>query len=290
MGVNDNTLDVTVVLTAYKRIDSLKLQLDAISAQTQKPKEIWLFQDKVAKDYFITIQDQLLEAFDNVYIANENIGVWGRFEFARKAKTKYVCIFDDDTIPGERWFENCFNNITIQSGIYGAIGIVLFENTEYPSTGFCRVGWARPNKKVREVDFVGHSWFLETRWLDFMMDEAIDMKKYKYAAEDMSLSYAASLHGIKTYVPEQPFGKYELWGSQPDLGTILGEGSVALSSNGNWSRMNKAVLELLDNDWNCLYKRKQKYVSQVEAESNSAHRKLVLQKIYRLFSRKQKTY
>jgi hypothetical protein len=38
---------------------------------------------------------------------NRNLGVWSRFAYALNAKTKYVCVFDDDTIPGNNWLKNC---------------------------------------------------------------------------------------------------------------------------------------------------------------------------------------
>lgn len=278
--------DITVVLTAFKRIDSLRLQIEAINKQTIKPKEIWLFQDKIPNDYVINLQEELIKEFDNVKIAEKNMGVWGRFEFAGQAKTKYICIFDDDTIPGKKWLENCISNMKKERGIYGAIGIVLFENNDYPQDRYCRVGWASPNNDVREVDFVGHSWFLETEWIKYMFEEAGFMKKYKYAAEDMSISYAALKYGIKTFVPPHPYSDVELWGSQPEKGTILGESSVALSANGNWDRMNRAVNELLSTNWNCLYKRKPKYIKTIGKESKKAHRIVVMKKIIRLFNKK----
>jgi hypothetical protein len=39
---------------------------------------------------------------DSAY-SNYNFGVWARFAFALNATTKYVCVFDDDTLPGKKW-------------------------------------------------------------------------------------------------------------------------------------------------------------------------------------------
>ncbi|SFS83142.1 Glycosyl transferase family 2 [Succinivibrio dextrinosolvens] len=282
--------DVTVILTAYKRIDSLRSQIDSLKKQSFLPKEIWLFQDKVNKDYTITLEKSLLDEFDNVFIATDNIGVWGRFDFARKVHTKYVCIFDDDTIPGSRWIENCMENMKKQRGIYGAIGVAVLNSNNYPYSGYCRVGWQRPNSETCMVDFVGHSWFFEKEWLHYMFDEAKDMKKYKYAAEDMSLSYAALLHGINTYVPAHPFSNYDLWGSKPDLGTILGQNNVSLSGNGNDIRMNNAIKELEVKGWNFVYKRDPVYIKKLKRISDKAHRIVVIKKILRLFERDHKTF
>lgn len=282
--------DITVVLTAFKRIDSLRVQLNAIKKQSIQPKEIWLFQDKINQDYEVLIKEELLKEFDNFYISEENVGVWGRFEFAQMVKTKYVCIFDDDTVPGSRWLENCMENMGKEEAIYGAIGVTLFENNNYPYNRYCRVGWQRPNPMTCEVDFVGHSWFLKTQWLEFMFQKTLHMKKYKYAAEDMSVSYAASLHGIKTYVPAHPFNNLEFWGSMPESGTILGQNSAALSSNGNAQRMFDAIRELEANGWEFLHKRNNKYVKKLKRISNRAHRTIVIQKIMRLFKKGHKTF
>jgi GT2 family glycosyltransferase len=54
---------------------------------------------------------------------NKNLGVWARFAYALNASTEYVCIFDDDTIPGNRWLENCLNTIQTHNGLLGTAGI-----------------------------------------------------------------------------------------------------------------------------------------------------------------------
>ena len=35
--------------------------------------------------------------------ASVNFGVWARFAYALNARSTYVCVFDDDTIPGSAW-------------------------------------------------------------------------------------------------------------------------------------------------------------------------------------------
>lgn len=100
--------DVDVVLSAYKRPEVLAQQLEAIRNQTLQPKRILLYQDAVASGPKVTLSEEILSQFDAYHIAEENGGVWKRFEYAAEAaNSTYVCIFDDDTIPGRRWFENC---------------------------------------------------------------------------------------------------------------------------------------------------------------------------------------
>ncbi len=253
--------EITVILTAFKRVDVLSRQLEAIRTQTIKPKEIWLFQDRIPKDYHIVIDQALLKRFDHICIAEENIGVWGRFRFAREAKTEYVCIFDDDTIPGRQWLENCYEQMQKQEGIYGTIGVIFTDPSHYTKDGHFRIGWHRPNAETMEVDLVGHSWFLKTQWLEFMLELAPKYsEKYKYAAEDMCLSYGCLLKGIHTYVPPHPVGNRNLWGSQPESALSLGATSVALSVGSNNVVMNDAATKLVEDGWEILLKRDPQYV------------------------------
>jgi len=251
---------ITVVLTAFKRVESLAEQLAAIKKQSIIPEEIWLFQDKVVGNYTITIDENLLAEFDNVYIAKENVGVWGRFDYARRAKTEYICIFDDDTIPGSRWLENCMTHMQEQEGVYGTIGVVFLDPEKYTKGGHYRIGWDRPNETTKEVDLVGHSWFLKREWLEYMFNDTAKYAKYKYAAEDMSLSFACLKHNIHTYVPPHPPLELDFWGSQPDSAMTLGNASVALSKGKNNTVMNEAATELVNEGWNILIKRDAQYV------------------------------
>ncbi|NBI72852.1 glycosyltransferase family 2 protein [Clostridiaceae bacterium] len=277
--------DITVVLTAYKRVDSLRKQLEAIEKQSLKPAEIWLFQDRVVKDYTITIDNGLLERFDHVQIERQNAGVWGRFQFARSARTAYVCIFDDDTIPGSRWLENCLTHMQKQRGIYGTIGIVSTSAETYVNNGHVRVGWARPNEVAREVDFVGHSWFLETQWLEYMFDGTKRYQAFKYAAEDMTLSYACQKHGIHTYVPPHPSRDKEWWGSYPDTALQLGVSAEALSLSGNEERMERAFTALIGDGWSILLKRNPAYVAECRRDENRYRRKRKMETVKRVLLR-----
>lgn len=236
-------------------------QIRAIKTQSCKPKEIWLFQDAIPKDYVIIIKDSILSQFDRVYIAEENKGVWGRFDFARKVNTKYVCIFDDDTLPGKRWLENCIIQMSIKEAVYGTIGVIFTDPKNYTKGGHFRIGWHRPNNVAREVDLVGHSWFLKREWLEYMFTDTFKFsKKYKYAAEDMSLSYACQKHGISTLVPPHPIDNMEMWGSIPSNALKIGLSPVALSLGENNIVMNQAADDLVRDGWIILKDRDTEYV------------------------------
>jgi glycosyltransferase involved in cell wall biosynthesis len=252
---------ISVVCTLYKKPESLIQQIKAIDSQTIKPLEVLLFQDGISENYNLELKNPLREYFDDIKTSEENVGVWGRFNYAKSAKGKYICLFDDDTIPGSRWLENCYMNMLEQEGIYGTIGIVLTEKGKYPFDGHYRVGWGNPYSKKAEVDFAGHSWFFKREWLDYMFDGTEKYQDFKYVAEDMCLSAQCAKHGIKTFVPPHPYWRHEFWGSDPRTADRYGKmsGSISLSTD-NYLLMNTAVKMLEEEDWIPLYKRNDSYI------------------------------
>ncbi len=253
MDISQKEYGITVVLTTYKKPEALKEQLEAIEKQTVKAKEIFLYQDGIDDYYSISFNQEFLDKFDNVKICEKNTGVWGRFNFARTAKTEYVCIFDDDTIPGDRWLENCMINMVKQEGIYGTVGIVIEDCKGYPFNGYYKVGWCAPYSKCAQVDFVGHSWFVKRNYLDYMFEGTEKYQQFKRAAEDMALSFKCQQHGIATFVPPHPYDDLSLWGSQPKTGKKYGTLSTAISqSNAGNNDMGKAISMYVEDGWHFL--------------------------------------
>jgi glycosyltransferase involved in cell wall biosynthesis len=270
--------DVSVVLTLYKRPESLEIQLQAIENQTLKPKEILLYQDGTGDT--IKIPDHLKERFSLIEINPHNVGVWGRFDFAmRKASCKYACVFDDDTIPGARWLENCHAEMLKQEGLYGTIGIVLEKPELYPNINkgsHFRVGWQGNLSCTAEVDFVGHSWFFKREWLPCLFNAPSDIKKYKLVGEDMSFSYQLLKEGVKTYVPPHPRTKKELHGSIKKYAHNLGISKDAISLNpANIGMMTEAITILLKNNWNLLIFRNRNHVKRIKKQVWWQNSKLV---------------
>ena len=137
---------------------------------------------------------------------SENFKFHGRFAFALLAKTEYIAIFDDDTIPGKHWFENCLDCMQKQEGIYGTRGIILSKSSPIA------VGWnGQQNNNITEVDLVGHAWFFKRDWLKYMWQEyPISWEN----GEDIQFSYLCQKYGnIKTFVPPHPKNDKSVWGS-----------------------------------------------------------------------------
>lgn len=233
--------DITAILCAYNRPHILEEQLQSIKIQTIPPKDIMLWYNKGERD-------QLKVDIEKSAYCNYNFKFFGRFAFALLAQTEYVAIFDDDTIPGSKWFENCLNTMETNEGILGTAGVVLHGDFYHPHT---KIGWASPRPFVAPADLVGHAWFFKKEWLKYMwMEEPFSYDN----GEDIHFSYTAQKYGgIDTFVPihgDDP----ETWGSLK----AIAYGSDAVAS---WKQArhgdlrNKIVKNAVEHGWNPLYMR-----------------------------------
>lgn len=208
------SISLSVILTAYKRPHLLEEQLRAIEKQKIKPEKITLLLNNPA------IFPQIKESIDSRKIhtiaSSLNLKFHGRFALALLQESEFVCIFDDDAVPGERWFENCRETFG-QKGdcILGASGIILKTNAYQPNR---RIGSdGEKSEEIVEVDLVGYSWFLKTEHLKYLWYEKPPSLEN---GEDISLSYLAQKYGkLKTYVPPHPEKDLTLHGSiEPNYG------------------------------------------------------------------------
>ena len=218
--------EVTIVLNGYKRGSHLEKQLNAIKNQSLPAKEIMLWQN-LGEKFDSSLTNQTIHAS-----SNKNFGVWARFAYALNANTEYICVFDDDTIPGSRWIENCINTIKNHDGLLGTIGVKFKTNTSYLPIN--RIGWANPNENVERVDIVGHSWFFKREWLSTFWRELPSISQSKLVGEDMHFSYTLQKYLNKnTYVPPHPKNDMSMWGSLPETAWSIGQDSAAISMNSN---------------------------------------------------------
>ena len=217
--------DITVILNCYRRPYNLKMQVDAIRAQSVKPVQIWLWINyhEDNKDF-----DPSTLGVDKVFSNDFNWKFYGRFAAALLADTEYIAIYDDDTIPGKRWHENCLKTMKTHEGILGSAGIIL-KSDRYVNHDRC--GWPTQNREVTEVDLVGHSWFFKREWLRYLWQE----KPVTWEnGEDIQFGFMAKVHGgIPTYCPPHPPEDRELHGSI--LGNELGIDDKATSTNSSVS-------------------------------------------------------
>ena len=218
---NHNIGDVTVILNAYRRPYNLKMQIEAIKKQTVKPKQIWLWVNDHEDNRNFNFKELDL---DRVFHNDHNWKFYGRFAGALLSDTEYVAIFDDDTIPGEKWLENCFETIKSNEGILGSAGVILDDKYYVKHT---RCGWPTQNRETTRVDLVGHAWFFKREWLSHLWREKPTTWDN---GEDIQFSYLAQKYGnIQTYCPPHPPEDKSMHGSV--LGNELGIDSKATSTN-----------------------------------------------------------
>ena len=241
-----NAADVTVILNAYRRPYNLQMQIEAIRNQTKPPKEIWLWinahEDNANFD-FSTLD------VDRVVHNDFNWKFYGRFSLGLLADTEFVAIYDDDTIPGIKWHENCLMCMDQQEGIMGAAGYV---QSGPRAMQYHREGWPSKNNKTERVDYVGHAWFFKRDWLSYLWAEK---PPTWHNGEDIHFSYTAQKHGgIQTYCPPHPEEDFSMHGSL--YGYELGVDSKATSNNQAvshqqfFSQRDMCIGHSIKNGWN----------------------------------------
>jgi hypothetical protein len=236
-------MNVTVILNGYRRPQALKEQYNAIKSQTYPVQHIMFWQNF----YTDTVFDSKILENTTSAICNKNLGVWSRFAFALNARTKYVCVIDDDTIPGSQWIENCVRTISMKPGLLGCRGVRMVDDNyrNYPG---CNYESICGNENVEEVDIMGHCWFFEKDWLRYYW---LDMPKepLTYGGEDMHFSFSLQRHlDLQTYVPAQPSDNKEMWGSLDP--SVYGEDMVATSRTSiGFVEANKHWNFILDNGY-----------------------------------------
>lgn len=200
---------ISVVLNVYKRPHLLEKQIEAVLNQSIPviPTDIHVWYNMALVD-----QPDPSDVRIKTYRCNWNTKFHGRFTIPLLCRSEYVAMFDDDNIPGERWFENCLNTINTDGydGILGGVGVVIGKN------GTHNIGWnGDHNESVARVDYIGQSWFFRQEAAKYMWYE----KPHTWDnGEDIMFCYLAQKYGgLNTFVPPHPNGKYDLWSTDYDF-------------------------------------------------------------------------
>jgi hypothetical protein len=221
---------VTCILNVFKRFSIFEEQLAAVRRQTIPPKRIIVWNN--ASEHHEAL---MKHASDDLIVVttSRNMGVWGRF-FAiyPLLSGQFVCVFDDDTMPGSRWFENCLDTMKTHNALLGTIGVIFNPGDTYERER--RVGWDEPNEKAEYADIVGHSWFFKREWISTLTKELPNIdEKYLTCGEDMHLSYTLRkyLH-IPTIVPPHPTNDKAMWGADKAKSWEYGNWNSTFSDTG----------------------------------------------------------
>ena len=221
---------VSAIINLYKRQDACREIYESLVCQTYPVSHIYVWVNgQITDGERSTLRKAMPMA--RFIFCDENMGVWARFAFGLNIRTEFSVIFDDDTIPGVRWVENCMESMATEEALYGTVGLIYNKPLSYMNHR--RVGWPSPNANHINVDIVGHSWFYKTDWLRQYWYQVDDIDGITFCGEDMHFSYALQTIGVKTIVPPHPIGEKELWGSLKGLAAGTGEEAISISGKGS---------------------------------------------------------
>jgi hypothetical protein len=236
---------ITAILTAYERPETLPLQVQLLRNQSVPPHDIWLWVNKPDK----SVTELHIPSGIKVVKSDHNFSYYSRYALALLARTKYVAVIDDDMFPGEGWFQNCIESIGAYPGIYGARGVILKDKYYQGNKGY---GWNENRlDTVKQVDLVGQSVFMCREHLPYMFYESPTIYPN---GEDITLAFMAQKHGdLRCFVPPQPEGKPEMWGSTDGEWTAVNASS---NSKHHITERNALCREYHEQGWQTLWRRR----------------------------------
>jgi hypothetical protein len=222
-------MSVICILNTFIRPFTFEQQLNAVLSQTVPPKRIIVWNNNPDFDL------SQYKYVPNIVIiqSSTNLGVWARFfSLYYLLAGEYVCVFDDDTIPGTRWFENCISTMTQYNALIGTIGVYFNKGDTY--SVIKRYGWDGPSCDVKIVDIVGHSWFFKKEWVSTLIREVPNIdERFLTCGEDIHLSYVLAKYlNIPTVVAPHPENDTSLWGSQKESALHYGNIHSTFCSTG----------------------------------------------------------
>jgi len=216
--------EITCVLNVWRRFHTFYEQLDAVKKQTIPPKHIIVWNNSGHENYNALMEIAKNESLKlTVITCSRNMGVWARFyALYPMLSGQYVCVFDDDTIPGNKWFENCVENMKKYNALLGTIGVTFGEGYLYHNDR--RKGWGTNNTSSEFVDIVGHSWFFKREWISTITRDLPNIdERFLKCGEDMHLSYALQKYlFVPTVVPPHPDSDTSIWGADKAKSVMYG--------------------------------------------------------------------
>lgn len=200
---------VSIILNSFRRTRWFGEQYNAIKNQTAPINEVFVWQNQSDAEPI----DSSYRREVTFVECNQNLGVWARFALALNCRSDYIAIFDDDTIPGTKWIENCLNTHKTHPGLLGTVG-VIFGDKYYTWNKVERVGWCNPNDTVQKVDIVGHCWFFHRDLLSVFWRDLPPKHQIPIVGEDIHFAKSIQKYtNLGVYVPPHPANDMEMWGS-----------------------------------------------------------------------------
>ena len=242
----DNPNDITVILNGVS--PNNYLQLEAIKTQTRKPKQIFIWNDSNdSNDSSNNIPEEVKnDPSITIINYNKNIGAWAKFSIALLANTPYICIFDENIIPGKKWIENCIESMGKVNGLLGTTGLVFKKEYGYEIDS-PKIGSESLNETIQQVDTVSDCFFFKKEWLHHLWSSNPNHNLFFESGENIAFSWALQKIGINTYVPPHPKQDQEMYGSINKINKInIGISNVPNHDYALKYFMNKGFKKLKD--------------------------------------------
>lgn len=252
--------DLTAIVNAYARPDYLPLIWEGIQYQTRRPAQTWIIQNNPGG------KSELPRAFlelvgsraDTVIVdSGLNHGCWFRFFLAAlSCRTRYVAIYDDDTLSGRQALETALDELARQPGVYGGRGLIF--KREEDGLRYWRhdvSGWPVGNERPEPVDFACQLWVMETSWLKELFRWVPDQLfaapvPARECGEDMYVSFVAQKVGLPTFTYTHGRGYNARWSSIQAY--EMGMGPEAMNMDGGLAHVDLYLQHYVRHGWKLL--------------------------------------
>lgn len=184
------------VITMYKRQDYLAEQLLAINSQSIPPKEIVIIQN----ENHMEIDKFLLEKYKVKLIRSDINSLYFRWIVGYLLDAEYICVFDDDVIPGNEWIESCKHACDLYNALVGPSGR---RAAPYKKDRAWKSVENLSQTEYEYCDWVCNSYFFRKDWIKYVVEYARYLNTQK-TFDDIQLAVSLKACGnINTIVPPQ---------------------------------------------------------------------------------------
>lgn len=219
-------MNYTAIIGIYEGVANIDDIISSLKNQTIPPKEIVLWVNKHLRIGFN--KNKYISDVDNIIMSEENGGCYSRYAACYLAKTDYIMMLDDDTIPGKKWAEKCINHINkYPNDIIGSRGIIIQGPSYRPNITIDPI--FNNSKQTTVVDIVGHCTFFKRTHVKYMFEY---LPTEWMNGEDIQFCAEAMRNDIRIVVLPQNNNDVDGLGSvNRELGSIAGRIST---SNDKW--------------------------------------------------------
>lgn len=188
--------DWVAVITLWKRVEYLEEQLDAVFGQSVPPEKVILIQN----EYHFDIPNDI-RSRDRVEVIQSGLNsLYTRWIVGYLADAKFVCVFDDDVIPGSNWIQSCIRASEKHNALVGPSGRRA-KPSETPAWESVETVGSNDDAIC---DWVCNSYFFQTAWIKYIVEARRYRGSHKTFDDIQLATTLKALGNINCVVPAQP--------------------------------------------------------------------------------------